>query len=322
MKLFKFSGAEILRTAIVVVGFSAAGLLTACAKGSDTLRSKIPQTGVAATVQVDLPQTGQTATIAATVYNNGVAQPLVGGDVWQAQTDQSLVTLKAVDNLDGHYSGSLAVDHADTAVDIAVNYDQRASAEDRWFGNDDLLVNPGPGSLVGYGVTDIHFPQEMIMASPLSGAVYRSQFDTIQVNWTPVDEGDQVRLVALMSCKSLGETYKWAYVHAMGIEGRDSSAAGQYEITVGQLLTTAPLDLQLSNIVNYIASFVVVAGFGFSPVEFLGGDGFTSLDDFKNGCDIDITLFRERTNTLPANFSGGYAISSRSATARIKYVSP
>ncbi|HET8708314.1 MAG TPA: hypothetical protein VFM46_18550, partial [Pseudomonadales bacterium] len=75
--------------------------LAACSNGADSLRGDIPQKGVAATVQVDLPQTGQKAQIAATVYKDGVAQPLVGGDVWQARTDQSLVTLKGVSNLSG-----------------------------------------------------------------------------------------------------------------------------------------------------------------------------------------------------------------------------
>lgn len=294
--------------------------LAGCFSGSkDKLRSDIPETGVAATVQLDLPQTGQKAQIAATVYKDAVAQPLVGGDVLQAKTDQSLATLKAVSNLDGHYSGSLFVDTADTPVDLAVNYDQEASAEDRWFASDELLVNPGPGSLVGYKVEGMTFPQEMVLEAPIANSSFATTSDTIQLNWTPVNEDDQVRLTAAMACTSLGETYRWAYVRSLGIEGQDADASGTYSMTVGELISTVPLEIGLESIANYVAVFVTAVGFGIDPIGLLQGQNSFVTPDKNEGCDIDLTLFRERANTLPASFSGGYAISSRSATVRIHY---
>lgn len=293
--------------------------VTGCSQGPDDLRGDVPNTGVAATVQVNLPNDSQQARIVATVYKNAVPQPLVGGDVLQVRTDQSLVTLHALENLSGHYSGDLFVDHSDTTVDLAVNYDQQASAEDRWFASDDLLVNPGPGSLVGYAVNSMQFPQPLFLASPAGGASYPTRSDSVIVNWAPVNEGDQVRLTAAVACLSGGQTYRYGLTHNIGIEGVDADAAGSYSLAMSELVNVAPLVVTLNNVLEYISLFVTAVSFGLAPESLVnGGNLITSFGSIQH-CDIDLTLFREHDNPLPATFSGGYAITSRSDSVRIQY---
>lgn len=292
--------------------------VSACSKGADSLRSDIPATGVAATVQVNLPD-DQQAQVAATVYKDAVAQPLVGGDVLQARTDQSLVTLTAEDNLSGHYSGELHVDHPDATVDIAINYDQEASAENRWFGSDDLLVNPGPGSLVGYAVSGMNFPPSITFESPLDNARYVTTADEVMVNWAPVNEGHQVRLAAAVACRYANHTYHYSLTHYLGIEGEDDTADGSYSLTIGELVQAAPLIATLANVQEYMSVFVTAVLLGVDPNQLLSGEQPDLSPGPLYGCDIDLTLFREQDNPLPAAFSGGYAITSRSDTVRITY---
>lgn len=291
----------------------------ACSKGSDSLRSLIPPTGVAAAVQIDLPSDSQQAQVAATVYKDAVAQPLVGGDVLQARTDQSVATLHSVSNLSGHYTGTLFVDHADTPVDVAVNYDQEASAEDRWFASDELLVNPGPGSLVGYAVDGMRFPPVIAFESPAEGTRYVTRADTVTVNWTPVNEGDQARLTAAVACVAGSKTYRYGLAFNIGIEGEDAAAAGSYSLTIEDLVNVAPVVATLDNVVEYISLLITASFLGLEPKTLLANEDLVTQPSEVKRCDIDLTLFREHSNTLPAAFSGGYAITSRSDTIRIAY---
>lgn len=292
---------------------------SACSKGVDGLRGDIPASGVAATVQVDLPRDSQRAQVAATVYEDAVAQPLVGGDVLQARTDQSLVTLRSIENLGGHYTGALFVDHPDTAVEVAVNYDTQASAEERWFGSDDLLVQPGPGSLVGYGVSGMQFPASIAFESPAEGARYATSADEVMVNWTPVNQGDQVRLTASVACHYTDETYRYAVTHNLGIEGEDATADGSYTLVMAELVEAAPFLATLASIREYVSVFAAAIVLGIDPNSLLAGQSPIVSPGQLDSCDIDLALLREKANTLPPEFSGGYAITSRSDTVRIVY---
>lgn len=293
-------------------------LLGGCWQDADGLRHGIPLTGMAATVQIDLPRTGQQAQIAATVYKDAVAQPLVGGDVLQARTDQSITTLQAAQNLSGHYTGTLTVDHPETPVDVAVNYDQSASAEQRWFANDDLLTDPGPGSLVGYAVENMQFPQEMYLASPTAGSLYRSTSDTVYVDWTLANASDQVRMTAAVDCKVGRIVFRYGLAYDLGIEGEDTQ--GHYELALSQIVMPNPVVVTIANIINYIALLITESILGDNTGTLvLAGELMNTLDGIER-CDIDLTVFREQDNPLPETFSGGYAITSRSDTVRIQYV--
>lgn len=307
------------RTGRTVLLSAAVLTISACSRGPDNLRSDIPPTGIAATVQIDLPNDRQQAQVAATVYKDAVAQPLVGGDVLQARTDQSLATLRAIDNLDGHYTGALFVDHPESPVDVAVNYDQEASAEDRWFASDELLVNPGPGSLVGYSVTGMTFPPAIVFESPAEGARYATSSDTVTVNWTPVNEGDQVRMTAAIACLSGTRTYRYGLAHNIGLE-EEGGATGTYTLTIGELVDAAPFFVTLTNVVEYVSVLVTAVALGIDPSLLINNGERIIRPGEIDRCDIDLTLFREHDNPLPASFSGGYAITSRSDSIRIAYV--
>lgn len=293
-------------------------LLNGCWQGSDRLRDDIPDTGVAASVQADLPRDSQEAKIAAAVYKDGVAQPLVGGDVLQVRTDQSVATLRAADNLGGHYTGSLFIDNPETPLDVAVNYDQEASAGDRWFANDDLLVNPGPGSLVGYAVQGILFPPAVYLSSPTSGSVSHSLSDTVEIHWTPLATGDQMRATAAIDCMEDNLIFRYGFSYDLGIE--DEAADGSYTLNMSSLVVASPILVTLSHIIEYMTLLITESLLGQEPGSLVVSGSLMDSTDQIDRCVIDVTLFREHDNALPSEFSGGYAITSRSDTVRIEYV--
>ncbi|CBL44018.1 hypothetical protein HDN1F_04350 [gamma proteobacterium HdN1] len=294
----------------------AAVLLTGCGLGMNNGR-QIPKEGVAAAIQVNLPKASQEAQVVATVYKDGVAQPLVGGDVIQARTAQSLSTLRAEKNLDGHYQGVLAVDHADTPIDVAVNYDDKASSEQRWFASDTLTVSPGPGSLVGYEVTGMRLPPEIYLSAPMANTVYRDMSDTVELHWDPLALGHQVRLTAAVSCVAAGLPFSYGLSFDLGKE--TDTTTGSYSLRMNKLVTAVPVVVALRKVLDYLSLY--------ASQQMLGQGNFLAIlgslpksDNEINKCDVDLTLIREQENTLPPAFSGGYAITSRSDTVRVQYV--
>lgn len=300
-----------------VLAMTTTALLVGCGQGSKGAHS-IPSTGVAAAIQIDLPRTGQTAHVAATVYKDGAAQALVGGDVIQARAGNAVATLQAAENMSGHYAGSVMVDHADTPVDIAVNYDNQASNEQRWFASDDLTVKPGPGSLVGYAVTGVQFPPEIYFSAPTTGLVFHSLDDALEIHWDPLAQGHNVHLTAAVSCVTGRVPFQYGLSVDLGQE--DGSSTGTYATTMASLVSVLPLAVAFNQFVDYIALYVTeqILGRNGGVISQAGLPPATT--DELNHCDIDLTLIREQENTLPAAFSGGYAISSRSDTVRIQYV--
>lgn len=288
-------------------------LLSACFQSSspDNLREKPPVEGVAASIQVDLPAGATQAQVAATVFRDQDIVPLVAGDVFKARSDAEAVILRAIDNLSGDYRGSMAVPNNAVALTVMIEHDAEGSREDRWYPVDELLVDPGPGDLVGYSA-EVLLPQEPVISSPLSGEVYTDREDRILLSWMPGD-GEQMRLGSVISCGSDTQRVRYATSRVLGEDD------GQAEIRLGNLIPDGAVAGPVVDIFTRLAVVLMATALEFATFGLLDGSDWEVQPFTISDCDLDLTLFREKAGNLSAGFAGGFAIGSRSARVAIRY---
>ncbi|MCP5015866.1 MAG: hypothetical protein GY938_11455 [Ketobacter sp.] len=291
-------------------------LCASCYTGSnDSLRNPVSQQGVSATIQANLPFGAMEAQVAASLYKDGRKQALVGGDIVVASSDNGLHSsiLRSIENLGGDYIANIQVDDSGQGVEFAVEHDPVAAREDRWYPVDELLVDPGPGELVGY-TFDVNFPSEIMLTSPLPTDTYTSRGQTIALNWNTETDGDQIRLTSVQTCFSGDQSVQWATSTII-----NSTDTGSHDISVGSLIPSTTVVNAISDFFQQISVMIV------SSVLEAYTFGLVSADDIDLGsynldyCTISLTVFREISNDLGADISGGYAIGSASDTVTVRY---
>ncbi len=287
--------------------------VSACAQNNsdDKLRDPVPETGVAANIQVNIPSDQLKAAIAASVYKDRVKQPLVGGDVFVAVSDNDNQVLRSIENLSGNYQGIIDVSSQGDPVEVNIVHDADAAREDRWYPYETLQVDPGPGPLVGYTATVIA-PAPVYINSPQEGSLYHDRSDEILLTWDPAD-GQQMRISSRVTCTDGHSSLTYGISSVLGEDD------GSETLTVGSII---PNEAFINPIVDVFAelSMVIVATV-LDAVTFglINGSALT-LENFDlTSCTIDLTLFREVDGQLDAAYSGGYAIGSTSDTVTITY---
>lgn len=291
--------------------------LAGCYQGSsDSLRDSVSASGVSVEIWGNLPFDGDSAQVAASVYLDADKKALVGGDVVKAYSESDSAILRSLENLSGDYSAEVAIINSGAGLHVAVEHDPVGAREDRWYPVDELLVDPGPGELVGYNV-DLAFPAAVIRdPSPVNGTIYSDRADAIDLSWTVAvsDPAQQMRMTAVRECFSGDRSVKWATSSVIG-----TGDPGSYSVTVGQLIPDTGL---LTTALDFVAQLtVIIVGellqeytFGLLNPESISFDSFV-IDH----CDISITVFREIPGTLGPGISGGYAIASTSETFHLVF---
>jgi len=302
-----------LRRFVLVI---ASLVCASCYTGSnDSLREPVSQQGVSATIQANLPYGAMEAQVAASFYKDGRKQALVGGDIVVAYSDTELhaAILRSIENLGGDYIANIPVDDSEQGVEFSIEHDPVAAREDRWYPVDELLVDPGPGELVGYRF-DVNFPSDIVLTSPLPSETYTDREQRILLNWNAETDSDQIRLTSVQTCFSGEHSVQWATSTII-----NSPDTGSHDIRVGSLIPSTTVVNAISDFFQQISVMIV------SSVLEAYTFGLVSADDIDLGaynldyCTISLTVFREISNDLGAEMSGGYAIGSSSDTVTVRY---
>jgi hypothetical protein len=287
-------------------------MLAGCFSSSqDKLRQRLPDQGVSAVIQIDLPDGASHAQVAATVVKDRLPVPLVAGDVFKASSDAETVILRAIDNLDGDYRGMVAVPNPALPLAVNIAHDALGAREDRWYPVDQLLVDPGPGELVGYDAQVI-LPQALVISSPQADEVYTDRSDVINLSWLPGD-GEQMRLGAVLSCGDAQQQFRYATSRVLGTDD------GQAELRIGDLVPDSSVVEPVVDVFTRLAVVLMAALLEYTTLGLLDGSDWHPPSFTLTYCDIALTLFREKTGTLAAEFDGGYAVGSRSVNVAIRY---
>lgn len=288
--------------------------LASCYTGSsDSLRDPISQEGISATVQANLPYGATKAHVVASFYKDGKKQPLVGGDVIVASSDSGSVFLKSLENLSGNYFANLALSDPGAGINFSIEYDPLEAQDDRWYPMDEVLVDAGPGELVGY-TTAVAFPDPLMLTEPAGNEVYTDRNQEITLSWAVSPTTEQIRLTTVQTCFSGDRSMQWGLSSIV-----DPDVPGTHSVSVGSLVPSTNFVNVVSDFVDQLSVIVVGAildaySFGLIDAKDIPIESFE-----LEYCTISLTVFREISNELGAGISGGYAIGSTSDTVTVIY---
>lgn len=296
---------------------SACALLASCFDGTgqrDTLRNPVSQTGISVGLQVNLALGATTADAAASIYQDGVRQPLVGGDFFLASTGTDEAMLKSLENLSGDYSGKVAVTGAADPVTLSTEYDPIRAREDRWYPVDQLLIDPGPNEdLVGYSET-VTFPAPLQNLA-INSQTFSSRSDPVVLTWD-ADNGDQMNSTAVVTCYGTDDThYTFPRFNVLG----NVDSTGTATLMVGDMIPSTTIVNAVATLVNELATIITAAVVNAYTFGLVSAKNIPLATFSLQSCDVDLTVYREIGFSLPANVSGGFAVSSTSDTVHFTY---
>ena len=154
--------------------------------------------GLTITVITNRHEGDSTAEVAAAVYQDGIPVELTGGDLFQASSGDEIAYLKKPAALIRGYSGS--IDTIDgTTLDIEIIHDAIIAREDRWYPVDLLLVDPGPGPLVGRAAS-ASFPDPVTITAPQDNTEYTNIDDQAHIEWLPGSGAESMQLIGAVDC--------------------------------------------------------------------------------------------------------------------------
>lgn len=298
-------------TAILVSLF----LHTGCIDGSQAKMETTPVvTGLTANIQANLHEGGESANVVAAVFENGSRINLIAGDVLEASTENERVLLESIEVHTGDYVGTLPLEHESELIALRVQHKPVEAREGRWYPVDILTVDPGPGEHVGLSAS-VSIPGKLDLLGPYENTVYTSRSDNIDIIWTPLGEGDFMRLTAAVSCSNGQASLVYGLTYDAGEDD------GHYSINMSDLAyndTLTALALAFTDHISRLlfAAVTNVLYFGLINAEEFGK---TPIQIETATCDISLMLIREREGTLGEEFDGGQAIGSTSATTTILY---
>jgi len=279
---------------------------------NDSLRDPVSDTGISAAIQANLPLGAMQSQVAASVYKDGVKQPLVGGDIFKAYSESTSTILRSIENLSGDYVSELNTLNPGFGVNFEVEFDPQAAREDRWYPADTLVVDPGPSDLIGYSA-HVDFPAELRLASPQAGEVYLDRSDQIMLSWNASADTEQIRITSIQQCDYPGGALEWARSFTYPTDtGTQSIPVGDLVPSTGLLNSVATIVGQLSVILSSLAIEAITYGLvDAKPINISGYQVQT--------CTITLTVFREVAGQLGAGVTGGYAIASTSDSVSVVF---
>ncbi|OUS30126.1 hypothetical protein A9Q99_06490 [Gammaproteobacteria bacterium 45_16_T64] len=291
-------------------------LLSGCPTGTTSnSQSSVFNDGLTANIQANIHEDETSARVAASVFQDGVRVNLVAADVFEAATATKGVLLQSINVHTGDYIGTLPIDDTSLPVTVTIQHEPIDARNDRWYPVDILLVDPGPGELVGRFAT-VSFPPEINIQSPANNTIYMDRNDAIDISWLDAGEGDTIRASARVVCSNSNAELAYGVSYELGDDADGMTSLQLNKFVYNDTLTAVVLGFvdQISRI--FLAATVQVLTFGLIDAEELAN---TTIDIETANCDIDLTLIREREGSLDDEFDGGQAFGSRSASVTILY---
>jgi len=295
-------------------------LLSGCPTGTTSNNASSQfNAGLNADFQANIHEGESSATIVAKVLKDGVRVDLIAADVFEATTATKGVLLKSVNVQTGDYLGTLPIDDTSEPVTITIQHKPVEAREDRWYPIDILNVDPGPGELVGHSGT-VNFPTAVDFQGPSENAIYTDRNDIVNLVWQPAGNGDNMRLSAAVNCTNGSTDLAYGLTYVPENIGDDNDH-GSYDIAMNKLVyndTVTAVAIAFADHISriFLAAVIEVITFGLVSEETLTSSPITIE---TANCDIDLTLIREKTGSIDADFDGGDAIGSTSSTIRILY---
>ena len=308
------SGGILCRTGAIVLIF----LLVGCDIDSSDNLPGVPELGLFMSAEANQHEAEDEAQIAAAVFRDGQPVNLVGGDVFEASTLTDRILLKERGSFVGSYAASLPVDNSVQNVFINVVHEPVEAREDRWYPVDLLIIDPGPGELVGKSAT-VNFPPAVTITGPAADTVYTTIDAFIDLTWVAGGEGDTMRVLSAVNCadglavSSYGTVIEIAHDNGLEAISLDKFI---YDLNGDPPVLRFILDAAralLQELLNKLSA-------GNIDPDFLVRQ--SEANPINSACEIRLFLQRQREGQFDAAFDSGRVVGSRSAEVVVNYVPP
>ena len=291
-------------------------VLSGCSDtAKDELDEDVSNTGISLSMEADLPRSATTVNIAAAAYEDGDDAPLVGGDVLLARTEAEEKILQPRENRTNYYQNTLVLNNPSTSIELEVVFDAQGSRANRWYPTDELLVDPGPGSLVGYNAS-LTFPEEIQITEPQNDIRYTRREDEFEMQWLG-SAADELSVVGRSTCYSDNKADPIDWVSSFNIDDDQSQPFTIADFIPEEKVfkTTNVFENTLTSVLQVFPTlFLDTLTFGLYKAETV------NLDQFNlEYCTLNLSLVRKQRGTLGEGVSGGRVMGSRSDSIEMEY---
>ncbi len=301
----------------IVALLLAASLLIGCDIEVNNNVPDVPPEGRFAVVGANQHFNIDSIEVAIALFEDSIPIKLVGGDVVQASTaDDSILLLQ-----DGVYDGSYASSLPNAAnfdqVDFLMLHEPILARQDRWYPTDLLSIDPGPGEFVGASAAIILPPVVLNLQSDLSN--FSSIDDSFILTWTPLADGDLMKVRSAVTCKDGSNVYTYGTEAAL----LDTADNGSETIGLEQFIydiddtNDPPFSFLLGESRAALQELLTKL-----KDEGLANDFFNSfklVNPINNECEIQLFLFRQRDGAFDDTATNGRIFGSRSADITLSY---
>ena len=308
------SGAILCRTAAIVLML----LLAGCDIDSSDNLPGVPELGLFMYAEANQHEAEDEAQVAAAVFRDGQPIDLVAGDVFEARTLTDRILLKESGSFAGSYAASLPVDTSVQDVFLNVVHEPVEAREDRWYPVDLLIIDPGPGELVGKSAT-VNFPPAVTITGPAADTAYTEIDEIIDLTWVAGGEGDSMRVLSAIECTDgLATSSYGTLVEIAGDTGLEAIGVDKFiydlndDAPVIRFILDAARAL-LQELLNDLSA-------GNIDPDFLARQA--EANPINSVCEIRLFLQRQRDGQFDASFDSGRVVGSRSAEVVVNYVPP
>lgn len=291
--------------------------LAGCDVNSSDDIPPVPGAGLVMYAEANLHESEETAQIAAAVYRDGEPVGLIGGDVFEARTTTQRILLKDSGSYAGSYAAPLMLDVVQDVI-LNVVHEPIEAREDRWYPVDLLNIDPGPGELVGKTAT-VSFPPEVNITGPVSGDVYTSIDDIVDLSWVAIGAGDTMRVLSFVSCSDGVRSSSYGtVVEIADDDGLEAIALNKFIFDANEgssaikFIADAAQAL-LQELLDQLSAGSIDPDFVSKKVE---------SNPVSSNCELRLFLQRQRKGVFDASFDDGVVLGSRSAEVTIYYVPP
>lgn len=289
--------------------------LSGCLEVGEDSAKDVSPTGVSLFMEANIPLGETVVQVAAAVYENDLPAPLTGGDVLVARTESEEKVLLVSAEKDSYYQNTLIMTNPDTEVELEVIFDPQGTRSDRWYPTEELLVDPGPGSVVGYQAS-MTFPESVEITEPLPNTTYTSRSDEINMQWLGAPSNDLV-IVSHNRCyfKDTDNDASWVYIESITDDQSHALILGDIIPDKDIIETTLNTDDALTAFISLIFSpFFEVITFGTYESEEI----IIQANKLEY-CTLTMSLVRQKEGTLGEGVSGGSVVGSRSDKVTLEY---
>ncbi len=297
-----------------------AGLVGCSADGGDNLNPRAPEEGLYIEVEANLHEDTDELIVVTSLFQDGKALSLTGGDVVKASTSQEEALLTDRHPVYSGYWSTLAVDDqtAQEPIQLEIVHDAQGTREDRWYPTDLALTDPGPGELVGLAGS-VSLPSAVSLNDARTEEdpiIFTSREDAPNLLWLSSGNDRDMLLRAAVTCDN--ELKEQSYMLEFELNDDDGAEPVLLSDVIYDTTEDNPEreELKARGRVMLQTLFNQLSAGGIDPNFF---ESLADVNPATSNCDIALFVFRQDITNNETDAGKSRLVGSNSAVTYWRY---